>query len=144
MPSYRIVHPRLERPVAVSQQDRDGVVAIAGHCQVQFSVFIEIPQGNTNGLLEDGIARPRAERAVSGVQQDRKSVGTAVGDRQVRFSVSVEVPYRDKVRGFEHRVAYGLVEDASTFAEQNHRTGGGIRRAHRQVRQSVSIEIRHG
>ncbi len=132
---------RLEVPVAVAEQYRDGARPAVPDRQIRPAVAIEIPEHHERRTAVGREGPHRLERPVAVAEQHRHIVRPGVGGRQIRTSVGVEIAGGHGARTGARRQRHRRLEGAVTVARQHH-DGVGRLVGDGQIRSPIPIEIR--
>ena len=89
---------RLERPVAVPQQDGDRVVLCICNCDVQGAVVVEVAHRDSHGNVSRPIGHRLLECSIPIPQQDGNGTIPLVRCSQVLLAVVVEITDSNKLR----------------------------------------------
>src|SRR6202034_147930 len=85
--AHRIRDLRLERPIALAQQNAHRPIAAVGYREVGESISVEVPCLYSLRLRPYGIRHLRLERTISVAQQDTDGVVIQIADRQIHIAV---------------------------------------------------------
>ena len=134
---------RTEGAVPIAGQDRDRVVVIVGHREINFTITGKIACDNGDRIHADVIGHQRIEATAAIVEQHTDVVSGGVGDSNVKLAIPVEVADDHCLWTVPRSEVGGGPKCAVPVAKENAYVVARLI-CHHQIELAVAIEIAFG